>query len=72
MHCLKLADPPIFTDGKDGVPVEHWLAKMDGKMTADEDLLDTPKCCMVYVMNRVGGTAFSYLEPRAQRNATKP
>ena len=30
-RCLKLADPPISTDGKDGMPVEHWLAKMDGK-----------------------------------------
>ena len=69
---LKLADPPIFTDGKDGVPVEHWLAKIDGKMTADEDLLDTPKRRMVYVMNRVGGMAFSHLEPRAQKNAIKP
>ena len=69
---LKLADPPIFTDAKDDVPVEHWLAKIDGKMTADEDLLDTPKHRMVYVMNCVGGTAFSHLEPRARRNATKP
>ena len=41
-------------------------------MTADEDLLDTPKRRMVYVINCVGGTAFSHLEPRAQRNATKP
>ena len=22
-HCLKLADSSIFTDGKNGVPVEH-------------------------------------------------
>ena len=41
-------------------------------MTADEDLLDTPKHRMVYVMNRVGGMAFSHLEPRARKNATKP
>ena len=45
---------------------------MYGKMTADKDLMDTPKRRMVYVMNRVGGTAFSHLEPHAQRNATRP
>ena len=27
---------------------------------------------MVYVMNCVGGKAFSHLEPRAQKNATNP
>ena len=27
---------------------------------------------MVYVMNRVDGTAFSHLEPRVQKNATNP
>lgn len=71
-HRLKLQDPPVFTDGKDGLPVEHWLVKMDGKMTADEDLMDTPKRRMVYVMKRVGGTAFDHLEPRARKNATRP
>ena len=64
-RCLKLADPLIFTDGKDSVPVEHWLAKMDRKMIADKNLIDTPKQCMVYVMNWVGRTTFSHLEPRA-------
>lgn len=69
---LKLQDPPVLTDGKDSVPVEHWLAKMDGKMTANDDLYDTPARRMVYVMNCVGGTAFSHVEPRSGKNATKP
>ena len=68
---MKLQDPDKFTNGKDGDPVEYWLAQMRGKMAADEDLYDTPARCMVYVMNRVGGDAFGHLEPRARANAPR-
>ena len=41
-------------------------------MKINTDLMNTPMCCMVYVTNCVSGTAFGHLEPRAQKNATKP
>ena len=39
-------------------------------MTADQDLMNTSKKRMVYVMNRVDGKVFSHLKPRAQKNVT--
>ena len=69
---FKLQDPPVFTDGKEGLPVEYWLAKMKAKMKADGDLMDTPERRMAYVMNRVEGMAFGHLEPHTQDNATEP
>ena len=69
---LKLQDPDKFTNGKDGDPVEYWLAQMRSKMAADDDLYDTPARRMVYVMNRVGSEAFGHLEPRARVNASRP
>ena len=69
---FKLQDPPVFTGGKDGMPVVEWLAKMKGKMTVDDDLMDTPWRRMAYVMSRVGGTAFGHLEPRARENGPRP
>ena len=39
---------------------------MKGKRKVDEDLMDTPWRRMAYVMSRVSGTAFGYLEPRAR------
>ena len=65
---LKLENPPEFTGRKDGMPVEEWLVKMKGKMEIDDDIINTPWRCMAYVMSRVGGIAFSHLEPRAQKN----
>ena len=32
---FKLQDPPVFTSGKDGMPVVEWLAKMKRKMKVD-------------------------------------
>ena len=69
---FKLQDPPVFTGGKDGMPVVEWLAKMKGKMMVDDDLMDTPWRRMAYVMSRVGGTAFGHLEPRARENGPRP
>ena len=69
---FKLQDPPVFTGEKDGMPVVEWLAKMKGKMTVDDDLMDTLWRCMAYVMSRVGGTAFGHLEPRARENGPRP
>ena len=54
------------------MPVVEWLAKMKGKMKVDEDFIDTLWRCMAYVMSRVGGTAFSHLEPRAREHGPKP
>lgn len=62
-HCFKLAELTIFTDSKDGVPDKHWLAKIDKKITANKNLMNTLKSCMVYVINCMSGMAFSYLEP---------
>ena len=45
---------------------------MKGKMKVDEDLMDTQWRCMAYVMSRVGGTAFGYLEPRAREHGLRP
>ena len=45
---------------------------MKGKIKADSDIMDTPDRRMTYVMNRVAGTAFNHLEPRARDNAAKP
>ena len=70
--CFKLQDLPVFTGGKDGMPVVEWLAKMKRKMTVDDDLMDTPWRRMAYVMSRVGGTAFSHLEPRAREHGPRP
>ena len=70
-HCFKLQDPPIF-NGKDGMQVVEWLAKMKRKMKVDENLMDTPWRRMAYVLNRVGGTAFGHLEPRAREHGPKP
>ena len=53
------------------MPVVEWLAKMKEKMKVEEDLIDTPWRRMAYVMNRVGGTAFSHLEPRAREHGLK-
>ena len=39
---FKLQDPPIFTGRRDSLSFVEWLAKMKGKMTIDEDLMDTP------------------------------
>ena len=69
---FKLQDPPVFTDGKKGLPVEYWLAKMKAKMKADGDLMDTPERRMAYVINRVEGMAFGHLEPRSRDNAIEP
>ena len=74
---FKLQDPPIFTGRRDGMPVVEWLVKMKGKMTVDKDLMDTPWRRMMYVMSRVGGTAFGHLEPcdqeqHAQKNRPRP
>ena len=69
---FKLQDPPVFTDGKEGLPVEYWLAKMKAKMKADGNLMDTPERRMAYVINRVEGMAFGHLEPRTRDNATEP
>ena len=71
-HRFKFQDPPIFTSGKDGLLFVEWLAKMKKKIKVDEDLIDTPWRRMAYVMSRVGGIAFSHLEPRAQKNRTRP
>ena len=71
-RCFKLQDPSVFTGGKDGMPVVEWLAKMKGKMTVDDNLMDTPWRRMAYVMSRVGGTAFGHLEPRARENGPRP
>ena len=71
-HRFKLQDPPIFAGGRNSVPFVEWLAKMRGKMKVDENLIDTPWRRMAYVMSRVGSTAFSHLEPRAQKNRTGP
>ena len=65
-RCFKLQDLPVFTGGKDNMPVIEWLAKIKGKMSVDEDLMDTPWRRMAYVINHVGGTAFGHLEPRAR------
>ena len=67
---MKLQNPPEFTDRKSDISVEHWLAKIEDKMTADQDLMTTSKKRIIYVINCVGGKAFSHLEPRAQKNAT--
>ena len=69
---LKLQDLLIFTDEKNSVSIKHWLAKIDGKMTVNKNLMNTPKKRIIYVINRMNGTAFSHLEPRAWKNATKP
>ena len=45
---------------------------MKGKMTVDDNLMDTPWHCMAYIMSCVGGTAFGHLEPRAQENGPRP
>ena len=65
-RCFKLQNPLVFTDRKNDLLVEHWLVKMKGKMTANNDLYDSLARCMVYVMNCVSGLAFGHLEPRAQ------
>ena len=69
LHHLKLQDLPKLTDRKNDVPVEHWLAKIEGKMTADQNLMDTPIKHMVYVINCIGDKAFSHLKSRAQKSA---
>ena len=63
--CFKLQDLPVFTGGKDGMPIIEWLAKMKRKIKVDEDLIDTPWRRMAYVMSQVSGTAFGHLEPCA-------
>ena len=69
---LKLQDPPIFTGGRNSLPVVEWLAKIKRKMGIDEDLMDTLWRRMAYVMNCVGGTAFGHLEPRAREHGPWP
>ena len=71
-RCLKLQDPLELTNKKNNVSVEHWLTKIEGKMMADKNLMDTLTKRMVHVMNRVSGKAFSHLEPRTQKNTTNP
>ena len=60
-----------FTNGKDNKLMEHWLAKIKGKIKADANLMDTLNYCIAYVMNCMNGITFSYLEPRAQDNAAR-
>ena len=52
--------------------MEHWLAKIESKMTADKNLMDRSIKHIIYVMNCVGGKTFNYLEPRVQKNAINP
>ena len=63
--CLKLQDLFELINKKSDVFVEHWLAKIESKMTADQDLINTSRKRIVYVINYVGGKAFSHLKPRA-------
>ena len=71
-RCLKLQNSPKLTDRKNDISVEHWLAKIEDKMTADQDLMDTSIKRIIYVMNRIDGKAFSHPEPRAWKNASNP
>ena len=69
---MKLQDPEVFSNGKSGDLVEYWLAKMRGKMAANDNLYNTLERRIVYVMNRISGDAFGHLEPRARANMAKP
>ena len=73
MRHFKLQNPLVFTDdGKNDMPIEHWLIKMHAKINVNVDLMNMPMRCMVYIMNCVDDMTFSHLESRAQKNATKP
>ena len=41
-------------------------------MTEDEELIDTTKRRIVYVLNCLDGRAFKHVKPRARKNASKP
>ena len=69
---FKLDNPNRFTGEKNSIPIEQWLTQMEGKMTEDEELMDTPRRHIVYVLNRLDGRAFKHMEPRARKNASKP
>ena len=69
---FKLDNPNRFTGDKNSIPIEQWLTQMEGKMTEDKELMDTPKRRIVYVLNRLDGRAFKHVEPCAKKNASKP
>ena len=51
--------------------VVEWLAKMKGIIMADNDIMDTLWRQMAYVISRVDGIAFGYLEPCAWEHRPK-
>ena len=69
---FKLDNPDRFTGEKDSVPIEQWLTQMEGKITEDEELIDTPTRRIVYVLNRLDGRAFKHVEPRTRKNVSRP
>ena len=69
---FKLDNLNRFTGERDSIPIEQWLTQMEGKITEDEELIDTPRRRIVYVLNCLDGRAFKHVEPRARKNASKP
>ena len=62
-RSVKLPDPEIFRDNKDG-RIMQWLRMMKDKLKNNADHYPTENSKMAYVYSRVTGEAFDILEPR--------
>lgn len=67
-RSMKLPDPEIFKDNIE-VRIDQWLVVMRNKLMGNADHYPTEQDKIIYVLTRVGGQAFGFIEPRAKQNA---
>lgn len=62
-YDLRSFNPKIFKDNTDGT-IDQWVAAMKNKIYGDADHYPTDHQKKHYVLTRIGGQAFDFLESR--------